>query len=157
MLKPQELELILNRIDKSEENIKSDMKEFRENAETKINNMGAGIKDDMSNKINGVNGRLEKFDKRLERIENRDKILEKHGFKIDEIEKDLNSLGIKQEKDIKEVKEIITGHLKIHERNTPKKAVTLFKIKTIWYVYGFIGLAILGGMIKLAFNYFGGK
>lgn len=125
-----EVEIIVNVVNKRIDDILDYHKEFAERAEKKLNH---------SREI--MNDRFDKVDARIQKIEEKNEILSNHQFKIEKLEKDVNNLGSQFKK-----------HLEMHQKELPKTAVNKFKIILIWGILGVIGVTAISVIVTLIIN-----
>jgi small-conductance mechanosensitive channel len=123
------------------DNIKTlhqDVKEFRKDAETKLNNTRTIIKKEVKLRFDTLKDNVDELKTRFDKLEEKNVILQKHQFQIDKLNKDVNNLSSEFKNDIKLINKVIEIHLEKHQKEEPKQAVNRFKLVLIWSFVGLI-------------------
>jgi predicted RNase H-like nuclease (RuvC/YqgF family) len=108
------------------DDVKEFMVAFKNDAEKKIDHTRDAIKEETS-----------KIDKRLERLEEKNETLTRHQIELDAMRGEVNSLCTE-----------FHDHLKYHDENEPKLAVSKFQVLTMWTIFGII----LTGIVTKTFG-----
>lgn len=136
------LEIISNNIN----TLHQDVKDFRKDAEIKLNNTRTIIKKEVKLRFDTLKEDVKELKHRFDKIEEKNEILQNHQFQLDRLNKDVNNLNVKFKNDIDLINKVINTHLEIHQKEEPKRAVNKFKLVLIW---SFIGLLSTTFMVTL--------
>jgi predicted RNase H-like nuclease (RuvC/YqgF family) len=119
-------EKIINIVNQRVDDAIGFMKTFKNDAEKKIDHTRDIIKEETS-----------KIDKRLERLEEKNETLTRHQIELEAMKGEVNSLCTE-----------FHDHLKFHDENEPKLAVSKFQVLTMWAIFGII----LTGIVTKTFG-----
>lgn len=146
------IEIIYNEIQNSRQDnkdLRQDIKEFRDDAEIKLNNTRTILKKEVKTSFDILKEDVKELNNRFDKIEEKNEILQNHQFQINQLNKDVNNLTLKFKNDINLITEVVNTHLKMHEREEPKKAVNNFKLASIFSLILVIELTFITTIIGI--------
>lgn len=140
------IEIIYNEIQNSRQdnlNLRQDIKEFRLDAEIKLDNTRTILKKEVKTRFDTLKEDVKELNNRFDKIEEKNEILQNHQFQINKLNKDVNNLSIEFKNDIKLINKVLEVHLEKHQEEEPKKAVKKFKLILVWSFVGLISTTFI--------------
>lgn len=149
------IEIIYNEIQNSRQDnkdLRQDIKEFRDDAEIKIDNTRTILKKEVKLRFDTLKEDVNELKTRFDKIEEKNEILQNHQFQLDKLNKDVNNLNVRFKNDIDLINKVINTHLEIHQKEEPKRAVNNFKLASVLSLVALIEItfitAIIGVFVK---------
>jgi hypothetical protein len=144
------VELIYDNI----KNLHQDVKDFRKDAEIKLNNTRTIIKKEVKLRFDTLKDNVNELKNRFDKLEEKNEILQNHQFQIDKLNKDVNTLSSEFKNDIRLINKVLETHLEKHQEEEPKKAVNKFKLVLIWSFFGLLSTTFVITMVGIILSNF---